>query len=312
MNKFKNSNYIYYIGIVFVVLVWSLFPVATKHLFVLYTPSLWDTAGSLISVISLTIISRKKLKQLNRQYFKVALPTGVFFSAACLLQKFGLTTSTPAMFSFLENTSCIVVPILMLVFVKEKLTFSKLLAGFVCLVGVFILCCGNGEIQFGPGEVLCALAGICYSVNIAGTGAFAKKLDTGLYLLVQFMVHFVISASYSLLFVKERNFSFAPQHLAALVGIVLVSTVLCWLIRTACLRRLDPSFLAVVMPFTSVITGIVSVIAGTDQLSFALVAGAVLIFAAIMISGLADTRSKQTTEEKESTSVGNEFHRTVK
>lgn len=303
MKNLKNSNSIYYIGIVFVVLVWGLFPVVTKRLFTFYTPSLWDMVGSLISVIALLIISRKKLKQLNRQYFKVAVPTGLFFSAAGLLQKFGLTISTPAMFSFLENTSCIVVPVLMLLFAKEKLTWAKLISGLVCLVGVFVLCCGSGQLQFGPGEILCALAGVFYSVNIAGTGAFAKKLNTGLYLMIQFAVHFVISAAYSFLFVEERNFSFAPQHLGALVGIVLMSTVLCWLIRTACLQKLDPSFLAVVMPFTAVVTGIVSVIAGTDTLSFGLVAGAILIFAAIMISGLADTRNKQKTEEKESASV---------
>lgn len=292
MAKFKDSKSIYYIGIVFVILVWSLFPVVTKNLFNLYTPSLWDTAGSLIAVISLAILSRKKLKLLNMSYFKVAVPTGVFFSAACLLQKFGLTISTPAMFSFLENTSCIIVPLLMMVFVREKMTPMKLLSAMVCLVGVFVLCCGKGGIRFGLGEFLCALAGVCYSVNIAGTGAFAKKLDTGLYLMIQFAVHFVISLGYSIVFVEEWNFSFAPQHLIALVGIVLVSTVLCWGIRTACLKKLDPSFVAVAMPFTAVFTGIESILAGTDTLSLGLVAGAVLITAAILISGLADSKKK--------------------
>lgn len=292
MGKPKNSNFIYYIGMVFVVLVWSLFPIVTKRLFNLYTPSLWDTAGSLIAVISLAIVSRKKLKMLNWQYFKVAAPIGFFFSAANLLQKFGLTISSPAMFAFLENLNCIFVPLLMVVFAKQKLTFPKLLSGTICLVGVFVLCCGNGGVQFGPGEVLCALAGICYSVNIAGTGAFARKLDTGLYLMVQFMVHFVVSATYSLIFVKEPQFSFAPLHLISLVGIVLLSTVLCWLIRTACLKKLDPSFVSIVMPFTAVITSIVSVITGTDQLSFALVGGAVFITAAILISSLADSKQQ--------------------
>lgn len=292
MGDFNNSKSKYYIGIIFVVLVWSLFPVVTKNLFALYTPSLWDTAGSLVSVIAMLILSRKKLKMLNKDYFKIAVPTGLFYSAACLLQKFGLTISTPAMFAFLENISCIFVPLLMMVFIRQKLTFLKLLSAMVCLVGVFVLCCGNGEIQFGPGELLCALAGICYSVNIAGTGAFAKKLDTGLYLLIQFAVHFVVSLGCSIFLVDDPNFSFAPQHLGALVGIVLLSTVLCWMIRTACLKKLDPSFVAVVMPFTAVITGIVSILAGTDTLSFALVAGAVLITAAILISGLADSKQK--------------------
>ena len=106
------------------------------------------------------------------------------------------------------------------------------------------------------------------------------------------MVHFVVSATYSLIFVKEPQFSFAPLHLISLVGIVLLSTVLCWLIRTACLKKLDPSFVSIVMPFTAVITSIVSVITGTDQLSFALVGGAVFITAAILISSLADSKQK--------------------
>ena len=292
MKRLQNSNFIYYVGIVFVVLVWSLFPIVTKSLFALYTPSLWDSAGSLISVISLLIISRKKLHLLNWQYFKVAVPTGAFFSSACLLQKFGLTMSTPAMFAFLENLSVIFVPILMLFFAKQKLTWVKILSAVICLGGVFILCYGDGQLQFGKGEVLCALAGIFYSVNVAGTGAFAKKLDTGLYLLVQFMVHCVISVTYSVLFLEERNFSFAPLHLLSLVGIVLISTVLCWLIRTACLKKLDPSFVVIIMPFTAVITGVVSVLLGSDTLSIGLAAGAVLIFVAILISGLADTKKE--------------------
>lgn len=292
MGTFKDSKVIYYIGMVFVVLVWGVFPVLTKSLLTHFTPSLWDTAGSLISVISLTVLCRKKLKQLNWDYFKVALPTGLFFSAACLTQKFGLTMTTPAMFAFLENLSCVCVPILMLIFVKQKLTLPKVIAALLCLGGVFVLCGGDMTLRFGPGEILCALAGVFYSVNIAGTGAFAKKLDTGLYLLIQFTVHFVMSAGYSLLFVEERNFSFAPLHLGSLVCIVLVSTVLCWIIRTACLKKLDPSFVAIAMPFASVVTGVVSIFAKTDTLSFALVGGAILIFAAIMISGLADSKKK--------------------
>jgi len=289
VDKQKNSNGIYYLGMVFVVLIWGIFPVLTKKLFTFYTPSLWDTAGSMIAVISLLILGRKKLKQLNWDYFKVAVPTGLFFSAACLTQKFGLTMTTPAMFAFLENLTCVFVPLLMLLFVKQKLTLPKILAALLCLAGVFALCSNGLTLRFGPGEILCGLAGVFYAVNIAGTSAFGKKLDTGLYLLIQFSVHGIISAIYSILFVDVWKFSFAPQHLISLVSIVLISTVLCWMIRTACLKRLDPSFVAIIMPFSSVVTSVVSIWAGTDTLSAALVIGAILMFAAIMLSGLADS-----------------------
>ena len=288
----KKSKGIYYIGILFVVLVWGAYPVFAKTLLTLYTPSLWDTTASLISVICLLIINRKKLKHLDRQHLKVALPTGLFFSLAGLSQKFGLTMTTPAMCAFLENLTCVCVPVLMLFLAKQKLTLTKILSALLCLGGVFILCGGDLSGGFGLGVILCALAGVLYSVNIAGTGAFAQKLDTGLYLLIQFAVQFVVSATYSLLFVKEPQFSFAPLHLVALVGTVLLSTVLCWIIRTACLKKLDASFIAVAMPSCSVVTGVISILTGADTLSFALVGGAILIFIAIVISGLADSKQK--------------------
>ena len=293
MAKLKNSKFIYYIGIIFVVLVWGAYPVMTKSLFEIFTPSLWDTSGGLIAVIALSIISHKKLKQLNWAYFKVAVPTGLFFSVAGLTQKFGLTMTTPAIMAFLENLTCICVPLLMLILAKQKFTLPKILAAVLCLTGVFFLCGGDltGD-STSLGVILCALAGILYSVNIAATGIYAKKLDTGLYLLVQFAVQFVTSAIYSIFFLEDPKFSLEPLHLLSLVGIVLISTVLCWVIRTACLKKLDPSFVAVAMPFCSVVTGLLSVLAGSDSLSFALVAGAVLIFAAIMISGLADSKQK--------------------
>lgn len=288
----KRSTDIYYIGILFVVLVWGAYPVFAKTLLTFYTPSLWDATASLISMTCLLIANRKKLKWLDWRHLKVGLPTGLFFSLAGLTQKFGLTMTTPAICAFLENLTCVCVPVLMMVLAKQKLTLAKAISALVCLGGVFILCGGNLSGGFGPGVILCALAGVFYSVNIAGTGAFAQKLDTGLYLLTQFAVHFVISTTYSFLFVKEPQFSFAPLHLAALVGTVLLSTVLCWIIRTACLKKLDASFIAVAMPSCSVVTGVISVLTGADTLSFALVGGAILIFVAIVISGLADSKQK--------------------
>ena len=292
MDKFKNPKTIYYIGIIFVVLVWGAYPVFTKRLLTLYTPSLWDASASFLSMICLLLANRTKLKWLDWRHIKVALPTGLFFSAAGLTQKFGLTMTTPAMCAFLENLTCVCVPVLMLVFAKQKLTLVKCLAAVLCLGGVFILCGGDLSGGWSLGVILCALAGVFYSVNIAGTGAYAKRLDTGLYLLIQFAVQFVVSTVYSIFFVKEPVYSFNPLHLGALVGIVLLSTVLCWLIRTACLKKLDPSFIAVAMPFSSVVTGALSILFGSDTLSFALVGGAILILVAIIISGLADSKQQ--------------------
>lgn len=288
----KNTKSVYYIALIFVVLIWGLFPVVSKYLLNFYSAALWNATSSLICAISMLILCSKKLRHLNWNYFKIAVSTGLFFSAANVVQKLGLGITSPAMYAFLENTSCIFVPVLMLIFVKEKLTLPKVLSGLLCLVGVFILCGGIHGLQFGPGEILCALAGIFYSINIAGTAAYGKKLDVSLFLLVQFIVHAIVSWACVFLYNETRMFSFQIGHLTLLVLSVLISTVLGWLVRTECLKHLDAAFVSVAMPFTAVVTGIASVLVGTDTLSASLVVGALLILAAIFISGLADTKQK--------------------
>ena len=67
MKKSQNSKSIYYLGLLFVIAIWSLYPVITKNLLTVYTPSLWSTASSLIAVVTLLILGRKKLKLLNWQ-----------------------------------------------------------------------------------------------------------------------------------------------------------------------------------------------------------------------------------------------------
>lgn len=281
------------------ILTWGIFPVLSKHLLKHYSAALWNAASSLVCVISMLILCGKKLRHLSWDYFKAAVPTGLFFSAANVVQKLGLGMTSPVMYAFLENTSCIFVPVLMLLLVKERLTGPKIISGLLCLIGVFILCGGSfSALRFGPGEILCALSGIFYSINIAGTAAFAKKLDSSLYLLVQFFVHAIVSCTCAFLYTETRMFSFQIQHLALLVLSVFISTVLGWLIRTVCLKHLDASFVAVATPFTAVVTGVVSILAGTDTLSAKLVIGAVFVVGAILVSSLADSKQKEGTVAK--------------
>ena len=57
------------------------------------------------------------------------------------------------------------------------------------------------------------------------------------------------------------------------------------------MKHVDASVVSVIMPFSAVITGVVSVIFGIDTLSFNLVAGGLLGVAAVIISGADDRQT---------------------
>ncbi|MBP5610819.1 MAG: EamA family transporter, partial [Clostridia bacterium] len=138
-------------------------------------------------------LPRRKL--LNATYFKIAVPTGLFVGAANLMQKIGLQYTTPTQYAFLENLSCVVVPLLLILYVKKRPHPLTVGASLLCLFGCFVLSglISSGGAAFGVGEILCALAGVFYGVNIATTGVFATRLNAVLYVTIQMWVNVAVS-----------------------------------------------------------------------------------------------------------------------
>ena len=301
-----------YSALIFVVFIWGAGPLMSVYLYRYYTATIYTALTSLISAISLLLISLSHLKKLNRDYFKVAVPTGIFYSIASLLQKIGLQYTTPTQYAFLENLSCVVVPVLLFFFIKKKPSILTIFAAFLCLLGSFILSgldFANNSISFGKGEILCALAGIFYGVNIAGTGAHAKKFYAPLYVMIQMWIHTTISFPTAFLLnvitidgvpIEQICFSWDIKPFLGIVALALISSTLCWLIRTNVMKYIDASVVAMIMPFSAVISGVLSVLFGLDTLSLNLILGAGIGFAAAVLSSLADIleKRKKISEEK--------------
>ena len=298
----KSSKKSAYAGLIFVIFVWGISPLLTLEFYKYYSPTIRITFSSLICSVALLLISHKKLKLLNSDYLKVAIPTGFFMALANILQKIGLQYTTPTHYSFLENLSVLVVPILLIFFIKKKPSVLTVLGAVLCLISSFILSgmfSDKSDISL-VGDILCALAGILYGVNIAATGAFAKKLYTPLYLMVQMFTEVVVSfigaIALDLVNIEKITFSLNIWVAVANVVVVFITSTLCWLIRTNAMKKVDATVVAVMMPFSSVVTTIVSIIADKDTLSITLVIGVLLGLTAIILSGLGDREYKKQVE----------------
>ena len=87
-----------------------------------------------------------------------------------------------------------------------------------------------------------------------------------------------------------------------LIGIGIITNAVCWTIRTTAMKYVSANVVAVIMPFSAVITGIVSVILGMDSLSSTLIIGAALGLAASFMSSAGDImenkKENKTTEQQ--------------
>ena len=175
----SNKKYEAYLGLLLVVFIWGVLPIITAFMLDLYSACIYSAVSGFFSAVCLVLISRKKFKNLNSSYLKVAIPTGIINTLASLLQKIGLNYTTPMQYAFLENLSIISVPIVLFIAIGKKPNVLTVFSCLFCLSGAYVL---SGANLFGGalgiGEILCALSGIMYGVNIALTGAYSKGLDS--------------------------------------------------------------------------------------------------------------------------------------
>jgi len=287
-----------FLGLLFVVVIWGFSPLLTLYFYDYYSPTARVCLAALIGAASMLLVSLKHLKLLDRSYLRVAIPTGLFYTAANMLQKIGLQYTTPAHYAVLENLACVVVPFLLLLFIKKKPTWLTLFASALCICSTVVITgfTGGGEASL-KGDILCALAGLFYGVNTAATGVYAKKLYAPLYLMIQLLTEAVISGICALVFhstgMEPLRFSFDGGILLAHAGLVIMTSTIGWLIRTNAMKHVDPSIVAVIMPFASAVTAILSVALGKEAFTWNLVAGVTMGITAIILSGLGDRPVKR-------------------
>ena len=298
----NRSTALAYVGIISVVLIWGLIPSAKKALIGdSFSASVYSAITAFAAACALLIMSAKHLKALNRDYFKIAIPTGSCVGLAALLQALAYNfNASPTNQAFLENLSCVIVPVLLFVIVKKRPSILTVAASALCLIssmvlaGVFSL-----GLNFSAADILNALAGLLYGVNIAITGIYAKKYVASLYVMIQLFVQAILSAIMAVAFNFIDPFVFTPKAwlILAIIGIGIVSSALCWTIRTSAMKYVSANVVAVIMPFSAVVTGVFAIILGQDTPSLTLLIGAILGLAASFLSSAGDILENKKTQK---------------
>lgn len=67
-----------YAGLIFVIFVWGLSPLITVYLYKFFSPTIRIAFGTFFCAASMLFISGKNIKLLNKDYLKIAIPTGFF------------------------------------------------------------------------------------------------------------------------------------------------------------------------------------------------------------------------------------------
>lgn len=319
MKKIKlTKNVLAYIELLFVVLIWSFTPIVFNLKIVKesYSPGMIILLRVLFATLALGIINVKKLKSIHKEYFKTAIPSGFVLGVASISQMVGYRYGAdPGTSAVLENLALIVIPILMYVCVKQKPTWTKIIAAVLCFFGSAMIALAGSEgnlFAVSLGKWLACIAGIFYGVNFVVTGVYAKKLDSSLFVFMQLAVQSVLALAYVLigekiLLAKENVFAFSLDigafTIVAAFGILTMG--ICWVLRAHCLKSIPVMVVSIIMPFATVLTGVWSVIGGMETFTWDFLIGGLIVIAAIFIAELkTDATEKNAEGQEEDTDNG--------
>ena len=217
----SRNKILSHLGLIIVVILWGIAPVVSKYLFDnnFYSPALLVAARGLLSIVvgAIFIAITGGFKEVNKSYL-ICIPAGVILGCAYLFQFIGLESTTPAKNTFLESLSCIAVPICMFLLVREKPSIVAIISSIVCLIGAFVLC-GKGldfsEMFTAPtiGDILSAIGGVFFGIDIAFTKVFAKGKNPWVYVFFQLVILTAMVFVYAIPFEKNIAFSWAFPNL---------------------------------------------------------------------------------------------------
>ena len=210
------------------------------------------------------------------------LAIGCIQMCALGLQLTGLQYTTSAKQSFLCTAYVVLTPFVSLLLLRSRLELRAAVAGLLSLCGIGLICLG-GELQLNPGDALSLGFAALFAVQVVLTGRFVSR-DTDVIQLsfFQFLSAALIALVISLLR-HERFFNFGAEALAGTAYLALLNTLAAFLLQNFAQKSVKDTTAALIISLESVFGFLFSVLYYREALTWRLLLGAVLCFAAILL-----------------------------
>ncbi len=231
----------------------------------------------LFAFFLMTLISYKKLMQINLETIKAGCVLGIFMFLGFAFQTFGLTLTLSSTIAFLTGLNVIIVPFLLYFIFKIKASVYSLFGALIAAAGLYFLTYG-GVLGFGTGEIYAFVCAVMFAFHIVFTDRYSKRYDVLLLVCVELFVVAFFSYFASIIFdggVMLKSFDAA--FVQAIVITVIFATVFAFGVQTAMQRYTTPAKTAIIFTMEPVSAGVFGYFFANEILNTSQLFGAFLI-----------------------------------
>lgn len=131
----------------------------------------------IIAFVVAGIIFYKRMIKVDVKTFKYAAIQGILLFIVFALSLFGLESTSASNAGFILSLTVVLVPIFSS-FIEKKLPSRAVSFAIVCtMIGITVLT-ANGSFSFQKGDILVAIAALCYSIYLLLNSSFTRNVES--------------------------------------------------------------------------------------------------------------------------------------
>ncbi len=234
-----------------------------------------------IAAITLSILFYKKLRLIDKKLVKNGLILSLFLFLTYIFATVGIMYTTSSRASFFTCIHVLLIPFILRIFLKVRVTKKTIISVVFCTLGLFLLSYTKEMgLAFFSGDLICVLGALCYGFHVVITGVLAKDNDAALLTIIQ--LFFVSVFGFIIAFFTE-TMPIAPSGLSVFTLILLgvFCSAIAFYLQTACQKFIGSDRVGVIFSLEPVFGVIASYIVLGESLGSTGILGGICVFIAL-------------------------------
>lgn len=234
-----------------------------------------------IAFLAMLVLRPRIATRFQEGDIKYGALLGVVLALGYITQTLGLDMTTAATSGFLTGLYVVFTPLIAWLVLKQKISKKVALGVLIALTGLAIFSGAAEDIEFQLGQIWLVVCAVFYAIHILLLSHHGKGRSSYRFAMLQIGWMAVVTWGFALL----DGYQSPPNAEVwfALFFTALLSTVIAFWVQTWAQTLIDPSRVALIITSEVVFTALVAVAVGQEPVTFAMIAGGGLLFAAMLI-----------------------------
>ncbi|MDD3168867.1 MAG: DMT family transporter [Eubacteriales bacterium] len=277
-------------GLIFVALFWGLgFPalkVVSDTIPTFYLIGL----RFFMAAVLLCILFFRRLKEINKALISSAFLLSIFLFLCYVCATLGIKYTTSAKASFFSCLGLLVIPVILRLFYKEKISNRVTISILICTAGLFMISYTSGMgFYLSAGDLICMGCSVTGAAHVVITGRVAKNQDPAMLATVQLLFISVWSFA-AAIFLEDFPETITPFHWSVMVFLSVFCTAAAFVLLCACQRYISSARAGVILSIEPVSGALFSAFLLGDQLGVNGIIGGAMIFSGMIYMELGESK----------------------